>query len=181
MRAPPVAFRDPTPAIVRGCQLHTQSRGPAALHRYRLAALAAFALSGCFLANSSPAKKIGDTVHDLNDQARWGRLSDAAQMVDPSYRVKFLKDHQRWGDDIQLADSEVMQVQIAADSEHANALVNYSWYALDTMTLRQTTVRQRWSAVAGGYALMSESVVRGDPNLLVGLPDDEGPPLLEPD
>lgn len=179
MRAPPVAFRDRTPAIERSSwrQSRRTSRRIAALTCSALA----LGLSGCFLANSSPAKKIGDTVHDLNDQARWGRLSDAASMVDPSYRVKFLKDHQRWGDDIQLADSEVMQVQIASDSEHANALVNYSWYALDTMTLRQTTVRQRWSAVAGGYALMSEAVVRGDPNLLVGLPDEEGPPLLEPD
>jgi hypothetical protein len=142
---------------------------------------AALGLSACFMANMSPAKKIGDTVHDLNDQARWGRLTDAALLVDPSYRQQFIKDHQRWGDDIQLADSEVMQVQIATNAEHASALVNYSWYAMDTMTLRTTTVRQRWSAVSGGYALMSEAVVRGDPNLLVGLANTAAPPMLDPE
>jgi hypothetical protein len=133
-----------------------------------LPVLAVLSLSACFMANMSPAKKIGDTVHDLNDQARWGRITDAARLVEPSYRQKFIDNHQRWGDDIQLADSEILNVQIASDAEHASALVTYSWYAMDTMTLRTTTVRQRWSAISGGYALMSEAVVRGDPALLKG-------------
>ena len=137
-------------------------------------------LAGCFMANTSPAKKIGDTVHDLNDNARWGRISDAALLVDASYRNTFVHAHQAWGNEIQLADTEIVNVQIAPDAEHANAIVNYSWYAMDTMTLHETTVRQRWSAVSGGYALMSEAVVKGDPRLLAtedkkkpASPDDE--------
>src|SRR5262245_49838857 len=128
--------------------------------------LLTLALTGCFMANTSPAKKIGDTVHDLNDQARWGRIGDAALLVDVSYRNTFLSAHQAWGSEIQLADTEIVHVQIAPDAEHANAIVNYSWYAMDSMTLHETTVRQRWSAVSGGYALMSEAVVKGDPRLL---------------
>jgi len=131
-------------------------------------------LSACFMANTSASKKIGDTVHDLNEQARWGRITDASLLVEPSYRQKFIKDHQHWGDDIQLADTEILNVQIASDAENASALVNYSWYAMDTMTLRTTTVRQRWSAVSGGYALISEAVVKGDPKLLKG-GDDTSP------
>jgi hypothetical protein len=162
-------------------QLTASGRRLRSWQKAALFVLTAFVGSGCFMANMSPAKKIGDTVHDLNDQARWGRLTDAALLVDPSYRQQFIKDHQRWGDDIQLADSEVLQVQIATDAEHASALVNYSWYAMDTMTLRQTTVRQRWSAVSGGYALMSEAVVRGDPSLLVGPTNTAAPPMLDPE
>jgi hypothetical protein len=123
-------------------------------------------LSGCFMANTSPAKKLSETVQDLNEQARWGRLSDAANLVEPGYRNAFLSAHQRWGTDIKLADTEVLHVQITPDAEHANAIVNYSWYAMETMTLHETTVRQRWSANSGGYALVSEAVVRGDPRLL---------------
>lgn len=125
-----------------------------------------FGLCGCFMANTSPAKKIGDTVQDLNEQARWGRLGDAALLVEPSYRNTFLNAHQQWGSEIQLADTEILHVQIAPDAEHASALVMYSWYAMDTMTLHETTVRQRWSAHGGGYALVSEAVIKGDPRLL---------------
>lgn len=123
-------------------------------------------LSGCFMGNNSPAKKIGDSVHDLNDQARWGRIGDAALLVEPSYRDQFVIAHQKWGSDIQLADSEIVQVKIAPDAEHASAIVSYSWYAMDTMTLHETVVQQRWSAHGGGYALVSEAVVKGDPRLL---------------
>jgi hypothetical protein len=128
--------------------------------------LMALGLCGCFMANTSPAKKLSETVQDLNEQARWGRLTDAANLVEPAYRNAFLSAHQQWGSEIKLADTEVLHVQIAPGAEHANAIVNYSWYAIETMTLHETTVRQRWSAYSGGYALTSEAVVRGDPRLL---------------
>lgn len=123
-------------------------------------------LGGCFMANTSPAKKITDSVQDLNEQARWGRIGDAALLVEPGYRDAFLNAHQGWGSDIQLADTEIVHVQIAPDAEHASAIVTYSWYAMDSMTLRETTIRQRWSAHSGGYALTSEAVVKGDARLL---------------
>ena len=126
----------------------------------------ALGLTACFMGNNSPQKKISDTVFSLNDNARWGRISDAALMVEPSYRDTFVNAHQSWGTDIKLADTEIVQVQIAPDAERASAIVTYSWYAMDTMTLHETTVRQHWSALGSGYALTSEAVVRGDPRLL---------------
>ena len=126
----------------------------------------AFGLCGCFLTNTSPAKKIGDSVHNLNEQTRWGRISDASLLVEPSYREAFVNQHQSWGSEIQLADSEILNVQIAPGNEHANALITYSWYAMDSMTLHETTVRQRWAALGGNYALVSETVVKGDARLL---------------
>jgi hypothetical protein len=123
-------------------------------------------LGGCFMANTSPAKKISDSVQDLNEQARWGRIGDAALLVEPGYRDAFLSAHRGWGSDIQLADTEIVHLQIAPDAEHASAIVTYSWYAMDTMTLHETTIRQRWSAHSGGYALTSEAVIKGDSRLL---------------
>lgn len=125
-----------------------------------------FGVSGCFMANTSPQKKISDSVQDLNEQARWGRIGDAALLVEPAYRDTFVSAHRGWGSEIQLADTEIVHVQIASDAEHANAIVTYSWYAMDTMTLHETTIRQRWSAHSGGYALTSEAVIKGDSRLL---------------
>jgi hypothetical protein len=129
-------------------------------------------LSGCFLNNASPTRKIGDTVHDMNDQARWGRMGDAAQYVDPTYRSTYLTNHRRWGSGIQLADAEVVHVQIASDASNATAFVTYSWYSTNDMTLHQSVVRQRWSSQDENYALISEAVVQGDPLLLKA--DGEG-------
>lgn len=126
----------------------------------------AFGFCGCFLTNTSPAKKIGDSVHNLNEQTRWGRITDASQLVEPSYREKFVDQHQSWGNEIQLADSEIVNVQIAPGNEHANALITYSWYAMDSMTLHETTVKQKWSSLGGNFALVSETVVKGDARLL---------------
>jgi hypothetical protein len=124
-------------------------------------------MSGCFMPNTSPTKKLTENVQDLNDQARWGRIGDAALLVEPGYRDAFVSAHQSWGNDIELADTEIVHVQIAANAEHANAIVTYSWYSKATMTLHETTVRQHWSAHAGSFALSSEAVVKGDPSLLV--------------
>jgi hypothetical protein len=123
-------------------------------------------VSGCFMGNTSSTKKITDSVQDLNEQARWGRIGDAALLVEPNYRDAFVSAHQSWGNDIELADTEIVHVQIAANAEHANAIVTYSWYSKSTMTLHETTVRQHWSAHGGTYALTSEAVVKGDPSLL---------------
>lgn len=125
-----------------------------------------FALSGCFLAGAGSAKKIGDAVHNLNDQARWGRINDAALLVDATYRTRFLEGHRRWGNEIQLADTEVLNVQLSSDSSHASAFVNYSWYETTSMTLHETTLHQRWKARGSNFALADEVVVKGDSSLL---------------
>lgn len=122
--------------------------------------------SACFLANLGSDKKIGDAVENLNKQTRWGRMNDAALMVLPEYRNTFLNQHRLWGTDIQLADSEIVNIQLASDSQAASAFVMYSWYAMTDMTLHETTLRQHWEAKNNGFALSAETVVRGDPSLL---------------
>jgi uncharacterized protein (DUF927 family) len=127
-------------------------------------------ISACFMSNLRADKKIGDAVQNLNNQARWGRINDAALLVQPEYRETFLTQHSRWGTDIQLADSEVVNIQITNDSKNASAFVSYSWYAMTDMTLHETTLRQLWEAQNSSYVLSSETVVKGNPKLLAAQP-----------
>ena len=122
------------------------------------------------MANLRADKKIGDAVENLNRHTRWGRIQDAALLVQPDYRETFLTQHSRWGTDIQLADSEIMNIQIASDEKNASAFVSYSWYAMDDMTLYETTLRQLWERYNNNYVLSSESVVKGNPKLLASQP-----------
>lgn len=147
------------------------SRVEDARHRLRApawlcAAVLLSTLPGCLLDNASPSKKLTDTVYEMNKATRWGSLGMAAQMVEPSYRNRFVETHRHWGQVVQVADTEVMQIQIDPGTEDAVAVIAYQWYQMDMMTLHETVVQQRWTNANGNYGLASEMVVKGDPRLL---------------
>jgi hypothetical protein len=131
-------------------------------------------LAGCFLENASAGKKLSDAVTELNKATRWGQLSLAAQMVEPVYRQQFMANHVLWGERVQVADSEVVHVEMQGD-DNAVAMIVYQWYETQAMTLHQSVVRQRWSRAGEGYALLSEVVVQGDGRLF-GKPTDAATP-----
>ena len=120
-------------------------------------------LAGCgALANATPGKKLSDAVLGLSEATRWGRLGTAANFVDPNFRTQFIENHRHWGGAIQLADSEVVHVEVASGHEQATALIAYQWYLAGAMTLQTTVIRQRWVLFEDRYGLVSEIIVRGD-------------------
>jgi len=145
--------------------------------RHLPALVIALAASGCFMQNASPGKKLSDSVHHLNEAARWGNLGSASQLVGPMYRAHYIQTHRHWGSSIELADTDVVQVEMSPDQESAVALVTYQWYLTSMMTLHQTVVRQHWSRFDGAYGLIEEVVVQGDARLLY----PQGPGVGDPD
>jgi hypothetical protein len=131
-----------------------------------VALVLAHLLLGCMGVGDGPAKRFHETVLDMNKSTRWGQMGDAAMWVEPTYRPKFVETHARWGQDIQVADSEVVSVQMAPDQDQAVALVNYQWYLMSAMTLHTTVIQQRWTQVNEHFLLVSELVVQGDDRLL---------------
>lgn len=123
--------------------------------------------TACIFQNISPTEKLRDAVIGYNDACRWNRLDLAVLMVDPPLRPKFRAEHHRWGKDIQIADSEILQVQVAG-KEHvtAAATVAYHWYDQRGMVIAETVLLQRYEKRKGGYAVIAEEVVSGDPRLL---------------
>jgi hypothetical protein len=138
-----------------------------------------FALSlgpACLFESASSSKKFSETVEQMNKATRWGQLGQAARMVDPAYRAQFTSNHAGWGELIQVADAEVVQLDMAPTNDSATAVISYEWYLKSAMTLHQSVVRQRWSRGRGGFGLLSEIVVQGDPRLLGG----KGAPVRPP-
>ena len=122
-------------------------------------------LSGCLFNNTGPTTKLRESVQAMNKATRWGQLGQATRMVDPAYQARFVETHRHWGTVIQVADSEVVQMEMTPDHENATAIVAYNWYLADAMTLQTTVVRQRWADMDGNYGLISEAIVQGDPRL----------------
>ncbi|MDQ3033692.1 MAG: hypothetical protein M3Y87_14840 [Myxococcota bacterium] len=134
-------------------------------------ALAAWALSGCMLIDSiSPQVRLGDQVHQLNDEVRWGRVDLAAQRVAPAHRRQFVRSHRGWGANIHVADADVTNMDLGLPDGRAASFVTYSWFDERTMELQSTTVRQLWRGEGEGYVLVGEEVIGGDESLLPGAP-----------
>ena len=143
----------------------------------------ALALFGCGLENASPTKKLADAVQGFTEATRWGQLGTAANLVEPTFRSKFMENHRHWGGAVQVADSDIVHVEISTDKENATALVAYQWYLTGDMSLLYTVVQQRWAALGEGYGLVSEAVVQGDgrlfnPNASPALPSGNEPVSL---
>lgn len=138
-------------------------------------ALAAWVLSGCMLIDSiSPQVRLGDQVHQLNDEIRWGRVDLAAQRVAPSHRRAFVRAHRAWGGMVHIADADVTNMDLGLPDGRAASFVTYSWFDERTMQLQSTTVRQLWVGEGEGYVLVGEEIIGGDEALLPGAPVVEG-------
>lgn len=132
------------------------------------------ALAGCWLwvcslcacgAQLSARKQLADAVQQVSDAARWGRSGTVLGVVSPAYRARFVASRSRWGEEVQMAETEVMEVHQGKGKHSATALVSYSWYQVSTMSLRRTVVQQDWTRERDIYRLQAEQVVRGDPEL----------------
>jgi hypothetical protein len=126
-------------------------------------------------ATPSASKKFSEAVENMNKAARWGEMRQAASLVDPAYQATFTTNHAEWGDQIQVADSQVMQLDLAPDQESAVAVITYDWYLMTAMTLHKSVVRQRWTRrpESSDFGLSGEEVVKGDPRLLTPSQEDD--------
>jgi hypothetical protein len=129
----------------------------------------ALLLVGCTLGSLSPAGRLNDTVHALNDMTRWTRLDLAAQGVAPQYRRAFRHRRQDWGRDLRVASTDV--VDIAMTDDRAVSIVALEWWDYRTMEVYGSTLRQEWEATDDGFLLTDETVVEGEERLFAELPE----------
>jgi hypothetical protein len=131
-----------------------------------LALVAALAAPACSLTHQGRMNALSDAVHDMVDETRWGRADLAADRVAPAFRARFVRAHAGWGERIEIADLDVGAMRMARDEESATAVLTVQWYALDTMDLATTRVRQRWTRNGNHFVLAGETILAGDPRLL---------------
>lgn len=130
-----------------------------------LAALTALSLSGCMLASQTPAAKLREQVQSMNEEARWSRMDLAQERATPKYQPAFVAKRAAWGKKVSIGDLEIVQMVMAEDGKSAESIVAMSWYNLNDMTLRSSTVKQSWKAVGLAFSLDNETVIDGDTTL----------------
>lgn len=136
--------------------------------RWLLVAMAALCVfdAGCMFNNISPEVRLSDTVHGFNDEVRWGRIDLAIKRVHPEKQSLVRATHRRWGRQVQIADVEVLELDLDFEKKKASSTVTYRWYRQDTMLVSETTVVQSWVQKGRDFLLVSESVSEGNAELL---------------
>ena len=141
-------------------------------------------ISGCLMQNLSPETRMRDSVIELNEGARWGRMDVASGHVAVPFRTQYKLSHMRWGRDIQIADTEILGMNPHTDEEGEGAFsrVAVRWYDQNTMVLANTVIRQTWQKHKQTFLLTNESIESGHPGLLV-IPEgqQQTQPAAEPE
>jgi len=65
------------------------------------------------------------------------------------------KEIRRRSETLEMAESEVIDVAVSADGDHATVLVRYSWYTTRDTTLESGTEAQQWTRSRGSWYIES--------------------------
>lgn len=134
------------------------------------ASLAALVLGGCTLANLTPQARFSESAYSLNDAARWGQVDQAVYHVSPKYLERFTSRHREWGASVNIAEVDLVRMQLAEDRKSAVSEIKLSWFDAGGVTLRSSTVTQKWETEEGKFKLVDEAVRGGDPRVFADSP-----------
>lgn len=136
-----------------------------------LATTLALASPGCLLSNISPQARFSENAHTLTEASRWGHVDMAMPLISPKYAERYMARHREWGGGVTIADMELVRMQVAEDRKTALSEVTVNWYDASGVTLRSSTILQKWESDGRHFKLVDESVRAGDPALFAGDPE----------
>jgi hypothetical protein len=128
-------------------------------------ALISLSVSGCTLANLTPQARFSEAAHTLNDASRWGQVDLALEHVSPRYMARFNERHREWGEEVSIAEVDLVRMQVAPDRKSATSEISLSWFNDGGVMIKSSTISQKWEAEHGKFKLIDEAVRRGDPRV----------------
>jgi hypothetical protein len=119
-------------------------------------------LAGCTLQNLSPTARMQESVYHFNDAGRWNQLEAAAKHVSPRYQKLFRQRRRTWGETVNVAEVDLLFMQLAEDKESAISEVALSWTDATGVHLHRSQVTQKWANESGRFRLVEETINKGD-------------------
>ena len=133
-----------------------------------------FGLVGCTLANLTPQARFSEAAYTLNDASRWGQVDLAMQHVSPRYQERFTARHRQWGEQVSIAEVDLVRLQVADDRQSATSEINLSWFNDGGVMVKSSSITQKWEAEHGKFKLVDEAIRRGDPNVFAAPESTKG-------
>jgi hypothetical protein len=125
--------------------------------------LLAALLGGCML---TPAQRREDNLvrdaRQYNDDLRWQRYEALTEFLTLEEAAFFKGRVNDIGEDLVMADSEVLSITFGNPSDKATCLVKVAWYTRADPVVRSTTLEQRWELQSNRWVLTKQRRTRGD-------------------
>jgi hypothetical protein len=131
----------------------------------RIVLFALLLSAGCVAgAGYSMRDRVTAAAREYNDGVRWQKWEQAAAHIAKDTRIKFLERHQAYEDELEIADYELVAIDLDKSDkkrDRATARVDYTWTLKRQGLLQKTSTLQRWEEKEGGWMMEREERLRG--------------------
>lgn len=132
------------------------------MNQLALALVISTLAAGCSLGTMSPRARFSESAYTLNDAARWGQVEIAVSHVAAPYQERFRERRRDWGERINVAEVELLNMRLNEDKQGGLSEVSVSWYENSTLVLHRSVIAQRWTRERGAFRLVDEVIAKGD-------------------
>ena len=147
-----------------------------------IVSFALFTLGGCVLMDYSTKDRVTMAAREFNDGVRWGKYDQAAIHIPKEQRERFLERHRRLDDELEIADYEMVSLEIDKTDRKkpkVTARVDYTWTLKNVGLVERTTTQQQWEERDGSWMVVREERVKGSPLTLFEEPQKPASPVQE--
>jgi hypothetical protein len=109
-------------------------------------------LAGCFVPSTNEKDDLKVQARVFNDFVRWRRYADAAMLLAPGERPRFLAQARAIADDFEVDDYEVLGTAPTPQGQ-VEVRVAFDWESKQTGLLRRTEVGELWGRVGKEWVL----------------------------
>ena len=121
-------------------------------------------LGGCIAGMGySTMDQVTNAAREYNNDVRWGRFDQAAKHVPGDVRQRFVERHSSLEDDFEMADYELVNIEVDKKKQTATARVEYIWSLKTRGLIEKTTTKQKWERRDMEWVMASEERVKGAP------------------
>ncbi len=124
------------------------------------------ALAGCFAEGYSMKDRVTEAAKKFNEGVRWNRLDEAVTYLPKDEQRGWVDRMTALEDELQIADSEMMQLEVDKKHAKATARMTYSWTLKRRGLVEKTNTEQTWVEKKGKWVMIHEIRLRGAPMVL---------------
>ncbi|MFT4705004.1 MAG: hypothetical protein ACI81R_002712 [Bradymonadia bacterium] len=118
------------------------------IKRALVAALVSVSFTALFVACSAgvrtPEQVLEEQVRTFHGHLRWGRVEEAASFVAPEHREVFLGMYDEYGEDYEVTEYEIENINYQRGAENAEVVVWMQWFRLPSTRVQDATYNETW-------------------------------------
>jgi hypothetical protein len=121
----------------------------------------------------STVDQVTNAAREYNNDVRWGRYDQAAEHIDREHRDRFVERHTSLDELLEIADFELVNIEVDKKKQTAQARVDYTWTLKNRGIVEKTTTKQAWERHDGSWIMAHETRVKGAPLVLFDEPSKQ--------